>query len=176
MHRLLLHVLLIAVSALLLGRLAGAQGLDQLAKPIVEAVKAAEQSCRAEGGEPDYAPFEMVRSFYMGAVGAGQEAFLIDFKKFQCIFPPSANRGADVECGSYGCRMALFLPQRRSQWVKVYDQPVFDWSVDGVRPGDAGGANSRLRLITSGGQCGKHRADECQFLYRADASKLVRLR
>lgn len=153
-----------------------AQGLDQLPKPVADEVRAAERECRTEWrSDADYAPFELVRTFYMGAVGAGQEAFLIDFAKFRCRLPEDAQNSPEVLCGSYGCRTALFLPVRRGRWAKVYDEHVLEWSLEAANR-NVTGPNVRLRLVTAGGQCGKHRADECNLVFRAEGGKLVRTR
>lgn len=171
------HVL-VAVAALAspLADRAAAQGLDQLPKAVADEVRAAERECRTEWrSDADYAPFEVVRTFYMGAVGAGQEAFLIDFAKFRCRLPKGAQNSPEVLCGSYGCRTAVFLPVRRGQWAKVYDEHVLEWSLDAASR-DVAGPNVRLRLLTTGGQCGKHRADECNLVFRAEGGRLVRVR
>ena len=177
-----------------------AQSLDKLPKLVADEIRTAERQCRAAKGEPSYEIANVVRSYYMGPVGAGRETFVITFDDFACLVPdadesdrkdgdeperkdsdepdPFAEGSAavstrsDLFCDDIGCRIAVFLPGQRNQWVKVFDHIVITWAPQ-QRDGNIEGPNVRLRIVTMGPRCGKQAPLTCNQVFRAAGAKLV---
>lgn len=64
---------------------ASAPTLPQLPKLVADVVRDAERECRADHGEPTYELAQMVRTYFMGAVGKGRETYVVTFDEFECI-------------------------------------------------------------------------------------------
>lgn len=140
--------------------------LNGLPTSVSGEVRKVERICRQSGGQPAYEPLDLIKAVYMGAVGPGREAFLIDYSAFQC---QGGNEDTAL-CGTGGCPLTLLLPAGGGKWSKAAEWLVTSWEQIGAK---ADGSNVRLKLTSRGNACGKANYEQCDQLFRADGGTLL---
>jgi hypothetical protein len=124
---------------------------------VVEAIKAAEQSCRDMDGTPDAEAVLTVDDLN----GDGGEDWLADYSKLKC------EGGINPLCGSAGCTLQIYLWDGETSWDLLFEDIVQSYKF-----GKSGG-KPMLYVTTSGLPCNKPASETCQWSYRLEKDAIV---